>query len=239
MMARGSRGRAPAPSVAAGDNAPRRPPYGWNPHPGGTHDTVLRMVPEGTRILDVGCSTGYLGRALADRGHEVFGLDADAASIAAARPWYRDVRVVDLDEVDELPWSEGSFDVAIAADVLEHLLDPARCLTMLTRYVRDDGLFVLSLPNVAHVSVRLPLLFGRFRYREIGILDRTHLHLYTWATAFELVEASGLRVVRTASGSDRFGGALERSAWLGRILRGLLAYNIVLACRKRDEGNGR
>jgi SAM-dependent methyltransferase len=199
---------------------------------GGTHALVLRLVPDGSTVLDVGCASGYLGEALAARGCEVFGLDRDASAVARVPPCYRDAVVLDLEEADALPWREP-FDVIVAADVLEHLRDPARALRLLRRSLRDDGIAVLSLPNVAHVSVRVPLLLGRFRYRTTGILDETHCRLFTVATARELAESCGFRVERTLAGSDRFGALVNGHPALARALTGLLAHSIVLLCRPR------
>ncbi|HEY0736539.1 MAG TPA: hypothetical protein VGD69_16605, partial [Herpetosiphonaceae bacterium] len=64
------------------------------------------------------------------------------------------------------------------------------------RVATDDALFIISLPNVAHLAVRLMLLFGRFPQMERGILDRTHLHFYTLDTATDMLRRAGLEVVR-------------------------------------------
>lgn len=208
--------------------------YARNHRPQGTHEVILKLVPAESRVLDVGCATGYLGEALSDRGCLVWGLDRDAEAVGRARPHYQDVCVLDLDEAERLPWPERSFDVIIAGDVLEHLRDPDRALSMLARYVRPGGKAVVSLPNIAHLSVRLPLLVGRFRYRDTGILDRTHLHLFTYKTACDLVESSGFRVDGLLSGSDRFGALLNRYLLLGRLLRGALAYSIIVVGSSRE-----
>jgi 2-polyprenyl-3-methyl-5-hydroxy-6-metoxy-1,4-benzoquinol methylase len=206
-------------------------PYARNYAKCGTHELLLSLVPAGSRVLDVGCARGYLGAALIERGCRIWGLEQDPDAAREAAALYQDVAMLDLDETGELPWPRDSFDVVLAADVLEHLRDPLRALRLLREYVRPEAAFVISLPNVAHASVRLPLFFGRFRYRESGILDRTHCRLFTFATARELVEASGLELERTRSGSDRFGGTLAAPVF-GRILRGLLAYNIVLLAKE-------
>lgn len=202
---------------------------------GGTHALVLQLVPAGSKVLDVGCASGYLGEPLAARACDVFGLDRDPSAVARVPTCYRDALVIDLEEVDELPWREP-FDVIVAADVLEHLRDPARALRLLRPSLRDGGIAVVSLPNVAHVSVRVPLLFGRFRYRTTGILDETHCRLFTVATARELVEACGFRVERIFAGSDRFGTLINSRPALARALGGLLAHSIVLLCRPGDAG---
>jgi 2-polyprenyl-3-methyl-5-hydroxy-6-metoxy-1,4-benzoquinol methylase len=207
------------------------PPYARNYARRGTHELVLRLVPAGSRVLDVGCATGYLGAALIERGCSMWGVEQDPVAARKAAALYEDVATLDLEKSGELPWARDSFDVVLAADVLEHLRDPLRVLRLLREYAGPEAAFVISLPNVAHASVRLPLLFGRFRYRESGILDRTHCRLFTFSTARELVESSGLELERMRSGSDRFGGALAAPVF-GRVLRGLLAYNIVLLAKK-------
>jgi 2-polyprenyl-3-methyl-5-hydroxy-6-metoxy-1,4-benzoquinol methylase len=197
----------------------------------GTHGTLLALVPPGVDVLDVGCATGYLGTTLIEHGCRVWGVEAEAAAAREASRRYEDVATLDLDFTYELPWQRHSFDAIVAADVLEHLRDPLRTLRMLRGYARPGATFVISLPNVAHASVRIPLLFGRFRYAESGILDRTHCRLFTFETARELVESSGLTVERALGGSDRFGRLLALPV-AGPPLRGLLAYNVVLLAKE-------
>jgi GT2 family glycosyltransferase/SAM-dependent methyltransferase len=206
-------------------------PYRRNRRPHGTHEVILRQVRAASSVLDVGCSTGYLGEELRGRGCRVWGLDRDAAAVAEATPWYEDVRILDLDVCDDLPWPDQSFDVVLCADVLEHLRDPVRALGLVRRYLSPGGRLVLSLPNVAHASVRLPLLVGRFDYRRSGILDETHLRLFTFRTTRALVESSGFTVERVLGGSDHFGALLARLGSAASVVRGLLAYNIVIVAR--------
>jgi SAM-dependent methyltransferase len=93
-----------------------------------------------------------------------------------------------LESLDEEP-----FDVVVAGDILEHLEDPGRALTLLRRLVRPRGVLLVSLPNVANITVRLSLLFGRFDYDPRGILDATHLRFFTRRTGRTLLEAHGFR----------------------------------------------
>jgi SAM-dependent methyltransferase len=152
-----------------------------------------------------------------------------------AAPWYEDVSVIDLEACDTLPWPERSFDVVLAADVVEHLRDPGRALRVLRNYVRSDGRIVVSVPNVAHASVRIPLLLGRFAYRPTGILDETHLRFLTFKTAHELVESSGFDVQRLLASSNHF-GALLQVPGARRLLRGILGYNCIVVATRRDQG---
>jgi O-antigen biosynthesis protein len=201
--------------------------YRRNTHRSGTHEVILRNIPPASRVLDVGCATGYIGGALRKCGCRVWGLDRDAAAVSVARGWYEKVFVIDLDQCDALPWPERFFDVVLAADVVEHLREPRRAVQMLARYIGSRGRLIVSVPNVAHLSVRLPLLLGHFTYRRVGILDETHLRFFTFKTARELVEASGLDVQRLLASSDHFGALLQLPI-AGHLCRGMLAYNCVV-----------
>lgn len=138
---------------------------------------LYQYVPEGSRVLDVGCSSGNFGHVLInEKKCEVIGLDIDKEDIARAKKVLTAayVRNIERDSVDDL----GKFDVVVFADVLEHLLDPVAALKKVKLVLKPKGRVVFSIPNMAHVSVRLMLLRGFFEYTPIGVLDRTHLHYY-------------------------------------------------------------
>ncbi len=78
--------------------------------------------------------------------------------------------------------------------MLEHLPQPEELLARIRTWLRPGGVLVVSLPNVANVTVRASLLFGHLPYAERGILDRTHLRFYTRSTAKSLIEGAGFRV---------------------------------------------
>jgi SAM-dependent methyltransferase len=154
---------------------------------------ILGMVPDGVDVLELGCSVGYMTKVMHERGSRIVGVEIDPEAARHAEPYLERVIVGDLDLeplVDDLP--PASFDVVLAADVLEHLRDPAACLRSLIRLLRPDGAIVISVPNVAHVDVRLELLDGRFRYRDNGLLDRTHLKMFTLEALTELLDTVAL-----------------------------------------------
>ena len=199
---------------------------------GGTHALILRLVSPGSRVLDVGCASGYLGQQLSKRHCTVDGIEVnrEAAAVARGSGAYRAVYDIDLDDAaGNMP--NEQFDVVLCADVLEHLRDPQRTLFRLRSLVASTGFLLVSLPNVAHFTTRGRLLVGRFEYSTRGILDRTHLHLYTYASARDLLQTAGFDVQCELAGSDRFGNLLSFGPPPFRWLRGLLAYNIVLVCQ--------
>jgi 2-polyprenyl-3-methyl-5-hydroxy-6-metoxy-1,4-benzoquinol methylase len=164
-----------------------------NPRPHGGHEKLLARVEPGGRVLDVGCSAGYLSRRLVERGSTVVGIELDEQAASQARRWCETVLTGDV-ETMELPFEPGSFDVVMCADLIEHLRDPLAFLGRVRPLLRPGGRIVLTTPNVANWTIRLALLFGSFRYTERGILDRTHTHLFTRKTLIECLEQAGYRV---------------------------------------------
>lgn len=204
---------------------------------GGTHDSVLSQIPAGCRVLDVGCATGYLGSNLRQKGCEVSGIDINQSAIdEIPTAVYKHLICANLDDCDAAPFG-AEFDVIVAADVLEHCLRPERVLALLLEMLRPKGRIIVSLPNVAHASVRLALLVGRFEYADIGILDRTHLHLYTRASARRLVEEAGLTITRELVGSRLFGSLLNSHPVALKLLAGFCATNVIFVAEIEEEGH--
>jgi methionine biosynthesis protein MetW len=167
-----------------------------------SHRLALAEVPDGARVLDVGCATGYLAAELRRRGCEVIGVEVDPAAAAQARAHCSEVVIGDL----ESPFTHGEVaraaaggvDVVLCADVLEHLRDPWAVLAWLRTLMRvgGPGLAIISVPNIAHWTARRELLRGRFPYAEFGLFDRTHLRFFTRASAQELARRAGFAVLR-------------------------------------------
>jgi 2-polyprenyl-3-methyl-5-hydroxy-6-metoxy-1,4-benzoquinol methylase len=203
-----------------------------NTRPLGGHARLLALVGGDRRVLDVGCSSGYLARPLVERGCVVVGVELDPEAAAVARTFCEDVLVGDVESM-ELPLESASFDVVLCGDLIEHLRDPAAFLARVRPLLRADGRLVLSTPNVANWAMRLSLLGGRWRYTERGILDRTHLHLFTRTTLTETLMAACFRVITMeftvpvpAVGTQ----AVERLAHaVGALRPQLFAYQFVVA----------
>jgi 2-polyprenyl-3-methyl-5-hydroxy-6-metoxy-1,4-benzoquinol methylase len=170
----------------------------YDDSPGSTHELVVGLVPQGSSVLEVGCATGYMTEVLTQRlGARVTGveLDPDAATHASAHA--DRVVVGDIESLDlEAELGDERFDAILFADVLEHLRDPGAALERVRPFVADEGVVIASIPNVAHVSVRLALLGGEFRYRATGLLDDTHLRFFTHESIVDLFESSGFVVSR-------------------------------------------
>jgi glycosyltransferase involved in cell wall biosynthesis/protein-L-isoaspartate O-methyltransferase len=155
-----------------------------------SHQRIIDRVPAGAKVLDVGCAGGYLARALTAKGCTVVGVDSrpDAQAQAACSRFY----AADLDGGSWAPEERG-FDAIIFGDVLEHLRDTS-ILDRCGEWLAPGGKVIASTGNIALWFMRLQLLSGRFRYAPKGILDETHVKLYTRDTFRQLVTEAGFDI---------------------------------------------
>jgi methionine biosynthesis protein MetW len=157
---------------------------------------VTSMIPRGARVLEVGCGTGSLSRIVADTcGAEVVGIEPDSHRAERARERGLQVHVGYLSP--ELIHKIGSFDVVLLADVLEHVPNPQTMLLLSRQVLKVGGAVVVSVPNVAHWSVRADLVRGTFQYQPTGIMDGTHLRWFTLDTLKALIASSGFKVTNS------------------------------------------
>jgi SAM-dependent methyltransferase len=141
----------------------------------GTFDwKVTHGLPrEGLRILSVGGGSG------ADLWHlkqdnEICVLDGSQSAVEQAKSHGLTAEVVDLD--GPLPYPDKNFDVVVAKDILEHLVNPARLLTECRRVLRNDGVLVVSVPNHFYLPFRLRILFGHNLIWKTAFHDHTKLY---------------------------------------------------------------
>ena len=167
----------------------------------GERPEVQALVPsDARRVLDLGCSAGAIGAALKrDRDVEVVGIEIDPTYAREAAT--RLDRVIPGDVEHALSRAEelgGRFDCLIAADVLEHLVDPWSALAQAAQLLEPRGTAIVSLPNVRFFETFWQLgVRGTWPRREQGIFDRSHLRWFTLKDARELVEQAGLDLQQT------------------------------------------
>ncbi|HEY1829399.1 MAG TPA: class I SAM-dependent methyltransferase [Acidimicrobiales bacterium] len=156
------------------------------------HILALGRVPAGSRVLDLGTGDGSMARTLTQMGCEVWAVEMDPESAEKARKWCREVVVADLNGLDlAKQFRTQKFDVVLMLDVLEHVVDPGSVLSRVATVLDQRGWGIVSIPNVAHASVRLDLLEGRFTYRDTGLLDRTHLRFFDRPGLETLIHEAG------------------------------------------------
>lgn len=128
-----------------------------------------------------------------------------------------------IGNIDESMDRLETYDLILLLDVLEHLDDSAGVLRRLCEKLNDNGVVIVSLPNVAHLSVSLPLLLLRkFEYQDSGILDRTHKRFFTDESAIALLNDACLSV----SKGIMIGTQGPKSKFINLISFGLLKHHL-------------
>ncbi len=164
---------------------------------GSAPDRVVQMAGRNKRVLDIGAGPGSISRVLRDKFNcRVSAIETDADAIPRLESVCKTVYRIDL---NDRSWPSGlsdagSFDVVIAADVLEHLYDPWPALDRMKGLVARDGYLLISLPNAGYCGVLASLLDEDFGYRDAGLLDRTHIRFFGIRNMQELIEGAGLAI---------------------------------------------
>lgn len=141
---------------------------------------IASKIRPGSKVLDVGCGAGNLATLLRGKNCRIWGIELDAENAAASEKsgGYEKVCREDLNDFDKDIISEN-FDYVVCADVLEHVIDPEKVAKRLMQKLVADGKFIISVPNVAHASIKANLLLNDWTYTELGIMDKTHLRFFT------------------------------------------------------------
>jgi methionine biosynthesis protein MetW len=212
--------------------------YAWQSRGFGSHQAMCEWVRPGSKVLDLGCASGYLMDHLREtKACQVVGIEPDPEAVARARSHGHLV----IDRPAEsggiaAAAAHGPFDHIVMADVLEHTADPEALLQRSISLLAPGGTAIVSLPNVVSLMARLRLMLGIWRYQDNGIFDRSHLRFFTLRTARELLLSSGLELRRQA-----FVGPLtfhlgRPARHLTRIRPQLLANQMIFEAAVRRRG---
>lgn len=144
------------------------------------------------KLLDVGCSTGVFLAGMRDQGAwEPHGVEVSAEVAEIARREH--ALDVFAGTLEEAAFPDRQFDVVTMWDVLEHLHDPAASLAEIHRILKEDGILVVRVPNLASWDAQW---FGRF---WAGLDAPRHLYIFTPRTLAQILERAGFSVVDESS----------------------------------------
>jgi len=161
---------------------------------------VMHCFPEKLGdVLDVGGGNGATSLWLteSDRASSAVVVDPFCTTKSTERVTFLQEDANDAHVFKTLALEGRTFETILCLDVLEHLYDPWQVLKELKPLLAENGNLIVSLPNMRFVGLVLPLvLWGQFRYKKSGIMDKTHIRWFTRKTARSLVEDTGFRICK-------------------------------------------
>lgn len=198
---------------------------------------VIAAVPLDVKtVLSVGCAAGVTESELVRRGVKVVGIEINHEAAMKARQrglivLEGDASIIDIGQASE------SFDCLVYADVLEHLTDPVTVLRRHVERLKSNGTVIVTVPNFRHYSVFWQLfVLGHIRYKNAGILDRTHLRITTRKMVIGWFHKVGLEPVFQNYHISRRRIKLISAVSFG-LLREFLGSQILVVGKKDSEAN--
>ena len=167
-----------------------------------SHVIAMNYIEPDSIVLDVGCACGDFGVVLKNtKNCLMYGLeyDPDSCEISRKTGAYESVEQFDLNLLSENDFKDyvSKFDYVVCNDILEHLRNPENTIKLLKRYLKPNGAIIASIPNIAHASIKSNLLLNDFTYTKYGVLDETHIRLFTYKSIASMFAGAGLCIEKS------------------------------------------
>jgi len=159
-------------------------------------DEIRKLSANPPLLLDIGCGTGLITKEVAKHGFTAKGIDFSIIAVEKAKSRGVTAEVVDLD--DGIPDKDGTYDVVLAGDIIEHVFDPMSVIKEAGRVIKPGGYFLITIPNDVSVMVRLKTLMGisyqEVMYRRSGVYK--HHTFFTLGLLKYMLCCSGFRLIK-------------------------------------------
>ncbi len=144
------------------------------------------------RVLDLGCGNGSLSHLISTRGHQVVGIDHSESGIALARGHFPDCQFLQASLYDlPLDRLEGSFDVVMAVEVIEHLLYPRELVRAAEKMLRPGGRLIISTPYHGYFKYLALAASGKMDRHMTALWDGGHVKFFSPKTLTALLRSEG------------------------------------------------
>lgn len=214
----------------------------------GINQPLLANIPPGVKqVLELGCANGRLGEAYKanNPGSIWTGIEYESGCIRNAAVRLDKVVWMDLNTPHTKGLSPGLYDMVVAGDVLEHLVDPGACLAWLYGITTGDAQLRICVPNMSHYSIYEKMLTGDITYDPHGLLDNTHLRWMSYSSIYKLLLDNGwlphlLGAMYSYPGNDRdaaiFNGLIGVGESIGiprqTLERNLSTFQLIISATK-------
>jgi O-antigen biosynthesis protein len=166
-----------------------------------SNSVIINNIAPNSKVLEFGCAHGRMTKYLAEKLNcKVTIVEIDPCGFDAEPYCVHSLIGEEFGDIDGDLWYNTlraeRYDYIIFADVLEHLKHPKQVLRKSADLLEKDGTIWVSIPNIGHNAVLIDLLNGKFIYRDVGLLDRTHITFFTKKSLEDMVRKCKLKVVQ-------------------------------------------
>lgn len=195
-----------------------------------TKTNLLDLIPtelKNGKLLEIGAAGGNTLIYAKENGYakHIYGIELCKLENSNQENKLLDDFIIGNIEEITIPYEKEFFDVILCVDVLEHLVDPYNLVVRLKKYLKKDGVFIASIPNIRKLSVLYTIFIkGDFKYAESGILDKTHLRFFTKKNMAELFENHGYRVISITASEKCNIKRYAKQLRIFRLLRCLFSF---------------
>jgi O-antigen biosynthesis protein len=152
---------------------------------------VSKLVPENSKILDIGCNDGKIRLFL--KNPHYFGVDADKDSISELTKQKVKAKQADLNK-NELPFKNEKFDFVLLLDILEHVANPQKLLQEAKKRLKTEGRIIISLPNDYHILNKIRFIFNKHLTQD-PFAPYGHLHYFPIKSGEKFLEKNGFEIL--------------------------------------------
>lgn len=171
-----------------------------------------RVFKKGDKMLDAGCGSGDMAKAIMKKyGVVAYGTDLNKVAIRRANGVGVKAKIANLDE--KWPYEDSFFNSVIAAEIIEHVINPDNFLSEAKRVLKKNGYLVITTPNLASWFNRMIFLFGyQPFFTEVSTIDKTmglkftrrltpnrdtmgHIRVFTLKALRDMLEMYGFNIV--------------------------------------------
>ncbi len=167
--------------------------FGYKIKKDSTTEWAFNLIKPNSLVLELGPAIGTLTYNLKEeKGCVIDIVEIDVVSGEMAKRFARKACIGEDGNLNEDGWLEKllgeKYDYIVGLDVFEHLDYPIEVLKKLKCLLSENGKLITSIPNIANNAVLLNLMYDKFDYTDLGLLDRTHRFFFTYKTIVETFE---------------------------------------------------
>jgi SAM-dependent methyltransferase len=147
----------------------------------------MKKYKKNGKILDIGCSSGYLLKLAKDSQFETFGVELNPNAVKYGNENYG-LNILNKD-LESANFDSSSFDIIVCSQLMEHIVNPENLLNEINRVLKKDGILIIDSPNYAGLMVKF---FGK---KWGGYQPQWHVWQFTPKSISELLSINNFKVI--------------------------------------------